>query len=441
VLDPNTSYTLHIYNGGKNNQFKGKVSSAVIQLNGVDVVRPNEFNQKVSHIEKPIRLSKDNKLSVEIRSQPGSGITIEIIGVDNDPPTIVATLTPSPNAAGWNNTDVMVSFVCSDTMSGIAFCPSPVQMDNEGADQVVTGTAMDNAGNSASVSVAVNIDKTPPVVTIISPLPGANLQEPAVNVQGTVSDALSGVATVTCNGMPASLTNGSFICDIALVEGDNDIATEATDLAGNTGSSNIMIAYVPPALELAYIDQFEPIIWLNGIGGYSRPVIPTLPPGFYSLGHYGEGDFGTPRGFVLAARELELGALAGPADYIGLLPSGGWPPLCSYQIWRPVPPPGYFCLGQLIKEGTVTNEFPLTIECLKPSTDEMRCVRQDLTVPAKVGNSIMLFPYKSIYLIPTWQIIPADENGVMSSLFCKFSQSLYSQRFPLVPLKRRPFAF
>jgi hypothetical protein len=32
-------------------------------------------------------------------------------------------------------------------------------------------------------------------------------------------------------------------------------------------------------------------------------------------------------------------------------------------------------------------------------------------------------------------------NRVMSSLFCKFSQSLYSQRFPLVPLKRRSFAF
>ena len=100
ILNPNTSYTLHIYNGGRGNQLKGKISSAVISLNGTEVVRPNEFNQNVSHIEKPIRLSDNNELAVNLRSKAGSGLTIEIIGVDNVPPTIAAALSPLPNAAG-----------------------------------------------------------------------------------------------------------------------------------------------------------------------------------------------------------------------------------------------------------------------------------------------------------------------------------------------------
>jgi len=244
VLDPNTSYTLHIYNGGKSNQFKGKVSSAVISLNGAEVVSPNEFNQNVSHIAKIIKLSKDDALAVELRSKPDSGLTIEIIGVDNDLPTIIATATPSPNAAGWNNTDVTVSFVCSDTTSGIASCPESVLVQQEGANQVITGTAMDDAGNTASASVTVNLDKTPPVVTIISPLPGATIEDPSVIVQGKINEALSGVAEVTCNGTPAILSSSSFTCNVSLVTGENIIETVATDLAVNTGRMSITVSYL-----------------------------------------------------------------------------------------------------------------------------------------------------------------------------------------------------
>ena len=66
---------------------------------------------------------------------------------------------PAPNANGWNNTDVTVTFTCADAASGIASCTSPVTVTTEGAGQEICGTAIDNAGNSANTCVTLNIDK------------------------------------------------------------------------------------------------------------------------------------------------------------------------------------------------------------------------------------------------------------------------------------------
>jgi len=52
---------------------------------------------------------------------------------------------------GWNNSNVTVTFTCSDASSGIASCSGPVTVANEGANQSVTGHAVDNAGNTNSI--------------------------------------------------------------------------------------------------------------------------------------------------------------------------------------------------------------------------------------------------------------------------------------------------
>src|SRR5262249_41820934 len=124
VLNPNTAYTLHIDNGGVHGEF-ARVSSAVILLNGVQVAGPSDFNQTVTVIDKPIKPVRTNTVSVELRGAQGSGLTLQVIGVDNDLPTITVTATPPPNAAGWNKTDVTVSFSCTDATSEIATCSGP----------------------------------------------------------------------------------------------------------------------------------------------------------------------------------------------------------------------------------------------------------------------------------------------------------------------------
>jgi hypothetical protein len=80
-------------------------------------------------------------------------------------PTITAAVLPPPNAVGWNKSSVTVSFACSDPVFAITACTSPVQLVTEGANQVVTGTAVNQAGFTATTSVTLSIDKTLPGIS------------------------------------------------------------------------------------------------------------------------------------------------------------------------------------------------------------------------------------------------------------------------------------
>jgi hypothetical protein len=130
----------------------------------------------------------------------GSGsVTVKL---DKTLPTVNATRSPAPNAAGWSNTNVTVSFTCSDGLSGIKSCPAPVTLTGEGANQSVPGQAVDNADNSnGAVVTGVNIDKTAPTLTgdpVGAPTGtdphGTKWYKDDVAVAWTASDALSGLA-------------------------------------------------------------------------------------------------------------------------------------------------------------------------------------------------------------------------------------------------------
>ena len=177
-----------------------------------------------------------------------SANTSVTVNIDKTLPTITATVSPPPNGSGWDQTNPTVTFTCSDTGSGVAACTSPVTVTTEGANQLISGTVTDQAGNSASASATVNLDKTPPTVTITAPQDNAQVTSSPVSVTATVSDALSGLAGVTCNGSPATLSNGSATCQAALNAGPNPITVQASDLAGNVASSGITVAFanLPP---------------------------------------------------------------------------------------------------------------------------------------------------------------------------------------------------
>src|SRR5881296_1394656 len=53
VLDPTTSFTLLIHNGGSNNQYR-RVSSALIAINGTTIAGPSDFNQELALLQKPV---------------------------------------------------------------------------------------------------------------------------------------------------------------------------------------------------------------------------------------------------------------------------------------------------------------------------------------------------------------------------------------------------
>jgi len=170
--------------------------------------------------------------------------TVSGINIDTTKPTLTFTRTAA-NGAGWNNSDVTVTFGCDDNLSAVASCAGSTVVTKEGADQTVTGTATDKAGNQASLKVEnINIDKTAPVIKG-SRTPGANSygwNNGDVTVSFACSDALSGSASCTA---PIILSD----------EGAGQSATgTVTDKAGNSATDkveNINIDRTAPTIALS----------------------------------------------------------------------------------------------------------------------------------------------------------------------------------------------
>lgn len=69
------SYRLVVENGAAS---KDRVSSATIALNGVEVIRPSDLNQRVERVEKEVILQGENSLTVRLTSNPGGFITVSL---------------------------------------------------------------------------------------------------------------------------------------------------------------------------------------------------------------------------------------------------------------------------------------------------------------------------------------------------------------------------
>jgi len=80
VPDTSGSFELIVRNGESD---WGRISSAVIMLNGTQVLGPNAFNQGVGTIVVPVQLQPTNELSVELRSAPGNSLQVSIVSSED----------------------------------------------------------------------------------------------------------------------------------------------------------------------------------------------------------------------------------------------------------------------------------------------------------------------------------------------------------------------
>jgi RHS repeat-associated protein len=204
VLNPSTTYTLRINNGGLVDGEFELVSSSVFVSNGVEIVGPNEFNQNVTVIEKPITLSSSNELSVEVRGKPGGGLTLQIIGTDNDLPTLI--LNSPAEGLVTNNSILTVSGTASDATTSVTQIDvngTPANLVNgafnlavvltEGSN-LLTVTAVDLAGNATSVTRTVILETSPPEALPPDPVTVA----PPIN--RTVATSLPGATAFLYSG-------------------------------------------------------------------------------------------------------------------------------------------------------------------------------------------------------------------------------------------------
>ncbi len=179
-------------------------------------------------------------------------ILLTPVGRADAQPTISPLGFPAPNATGWNNSTVRVLFFCAPAQP----CPEARWIDDEGRDQVVTGSITDGQGPGVRESVSLNIDWTAPTVQIVAPADRLVTRAASIQIVANASDALSGVASATCGGVPAGVdSRGGIRCVVDLLPGINDVVVEATDHADNSGSIGIRVTRTGETSTLRVVPQ------------------------------------------------------------------------------------------------------------------------------------------------------------------------------------------
>ncbi|HEV7606282.1 MAG TPA: PxKF domain-containing protein [Steroidobacteraceae bacterium] len=217
----------------------------------------------------------------------GAGTASSSITIKRDatPPALTfGTPTPAANTNGWNKTNVSIPFTRSDAMSGLAStsATSPLILNTEGA--AVTGQAIvtDLAGNAATfTTVARNIDKTVPVVNIVSPANGASYgfyQDVLGDFSCTDVSLLSCIGT-TADGDPVNTkTAGARTFKVTgkdLVSFTTAVTNSFTVDSEFNFDGFLAPASAPPTLNLVTRGATVPVRWKlpDGHGGFvSNPA-------------------------------------------------------------------------------------------------------------------------------------------------------------------------
>ena len=208
-----------------------------------------------------IAVEGDTTLSVFATDNAGNvstAITLTV-RIDTTTPTIAGARAPAANAAGWNNTDVTVTFTCSDARSGVAICAGPTTISSEGQDQTATGSARDRADNTATTTVrGISIDRTSPRTTAIQTpsASAAGWSRGPVTVTLSATDALSGVARteVSQDGGPFS----SYTTPLRIsADGVHTLRYRSADRAGNVEADQTLAVRIDNSAPEAVI-SFDP---------------------------------------------------------------------------------------------------------------------------------------------------------------------------------------
>jgi hypothetical protein len=177
---------------------------------------------------------------------------------DASGPSVSGSASRGPDANGWYNHPVDVTFTGSDGASGVASCTSGSYSGPDSGSASVTGSCKDNAGNSGNGSLGLHYDATAPSVTSATPdrQPDANgWYNHPVKVTFAGTDATSGIAN--CDAITYGGPQG----------GDESVTGTCHDNAGNASAPNTFkLKYdsTPPKLETvaaAPLDKGAELSW------------------------------------------------------------------------------------------------------------------------------------------------------------------------------------
>ena len=167
--------------------------------------------------------------------------TAPCVPPDTTPPT-VDLRSPTDGVEVPQGAEVVVDFDCADEgSSGLESCVGTTAdgelLDtSELGDASVTVTARDHAGNETVVTHTVTVvDVTDPQATVVSPQDGAEYDRGEhVTADYSCADEANGSGIDSCVG---DVPNGADVDTSTL--GEHSFTVEATDRAGNTGSTTV----------------------------------------------------------------------------------------------------------------------------------------------------------------------------------------------------------
>jgi hypothetical protein len=183
----------------------------------------------------------DSKILEGVNDGDGS---ISITYDDSSTPVATPALSPKPNAAGWNNTDVSVAWNWTDQGSGLdpASCPATGSSDGRTGIFPLLATCLDRAGNGTNALLTVRIDKAPPTASPTTSGPSVNgwTRGPAT-VAWNWADGLSGLDQGTCAATSTQTREGS-----------RTVTATCTDTAGNTATASqvVRIDHTAPSIKV-----------------------------------------------------------------------------------------------------------------------------------------------------------------------------------------------
>ncbi len=162
-----SGFTLRLING--DSQGDNRVSSAVIKINGLQVMGPSDFNQTVGLIERTIDLTASNEISVKLNNKPDSFVIIDIYRFISEP---VVSFTANPEILQYQENSILSwNVINADTISidngiGSVTKIGSLKISPEVPSSTYTLTAVNLGG----------ITQKQVVVTVIFPVPTVTLQ-------------------------------------------------------------------------------------------------------------------------------------------------------------------------------------------------------------------------------------------------------------------------
>ncbi len=179
---------------------------------------------------------------------------------DATAPQASAAPSRAPNANGWYNAPLSISFSGTDSTSGLDSCPAPQSYSGpDNGSAAITGICQDEAGNTAPAALTLKYDATAPQTTA-APARPANAfgwYTAPVNVGFTATDTTSTVET--CDPVKSYSTPDSATASVS---------GTCRDKAGNADTDTFALQYDATAPQSSATPSRQP----NAAGWYRAPL-------------------------------------------------------------------------------------------------------------------------------------------------------------------------